>query len=105
MKIRPSSLPMLKACPQFQSGETEWTEGGTQRHKYLHKLHRVSEVGNISGDADELKYLETVMEDEEIEACIWFYEYIQLKSNSSLPIYFEQRMECTLSDFTDISGT
>lgn len=106
--IRPSSLPMLAACPCFESGPTEWTEGGTNRHRYLHLLW-LSENCGANDEieyANEKKMLAEKMDDEEIEACVWAYEYVKMTAAlNDHPIYFERKMSCTLPDFSEMSGT
>lgn len=113
--IRPSSLPMIAECPCFESGPTEWTDGGTNRHRYLHLLYLTD--AEIHGDimtpensvevfSDERKQLQTVMSDEEIEACEWAYEYIKLTAAlNDHPIHFERTMKWLRPDFSEAEGT
>lgn len=104
---------MLSACPCFQSGETEWTEGGTNRHRYLHILHlltlRKGEPGfepDQWGLENEQFELAEKMSEEEIDACIWAHDYIKMTAPyPEHPIYFERKMSAMLPNFDDIEGT
>lgn len=106
MSYRPSSLPMLAACPCFESGPTEWTEGGTNRHSYLHTLWiRHNELNGAAAESM-LRDAAEKLSEEEIDACQWAYDYI--KNTAALldnPIHFERKMSCELSDWSVMEGT
>jgi len=94
MTLRPSSLPMLAQCPSFESGSTEFSELGTDRHAAL-KAH-------FAGDDSLLDLL-----DEEDQTGIrWAAEYIRLKTPlSDHPIEWEIKRSFVATNFEDMEGT
>lgn len=92
--IRPSSLPALKECPRFESGSTEWTDSGTNRHAALVSLLR---------DGDDVPLSKLPEEDQ--DGVRWFADYIKLKAPmSDYPISYEHRGHFIGSDFEEIFG-
>lgn len=94
MTLRASSLPALKECPSFESGSTEWTESGTDRHAALR--------AHFEGD-DTL--LDLLPEDER-SAVLWAADYIRVHANTTdHPMTWEQGITVILDDFSEIPGT
>lgn len=94
--LRASALPALAQCPSFESGSTEWTESGTDRHKALETY--------LKGDDSLL----ALLDDEEQDGIKWAAEYIRVKANmDEHPITWEKENACTviLDDFSEIPGT
>jgi hypothetical protein len=95
--MRASSLPALSQCPSFESGSTEWTESGTDRHTAL--------ADHFTGGNDTMLNL---LDDDEQDGIRWAADYIRLKANlAEHPITWEKENSCTaiLDDFTEIPGT
>lgn len=94
MSLRASSLPALSQCPSFESGSTDWTESGTDRHAAL-KAH-------FEGD-DTL--LDLLPEDEQ-DGVRWAADYIRVKAPmSEYPLLWETPTQAILDDFTEVPGT
>ena len=94
--LRASSLPALAQCPAFESGDTAWTESGTDRHTALRN--------HFAGDDTMLELLD----EEEQTGIRWAADYIRLKANlADHPITWEEENSCNaiLEDFTEIPGT
>jgi hypothetical protein len=97
-KIRPSSLPILKHCPQFESDniERDHSDAGTQRHLALRELNETGKPGEHCAalDADSM------------EAVTWANDYINLNSNG--PCVWEEKVTNAVTILgvpIDISGT
>jgi len=76
MSLRPSSLPALKECPQFESGPAKsFTKEGTKRHEALGSMFKGE--GKLSDDWKD------VLDDESIEGIEWAYDYIKVKAPMS----------------------
>ena len=97
-KIRPSSLPILKHCPQFESDniERDHSNAGTKRHLALRELNETGKPGEHCAalDADSM------------EAVTWANDYINLNSNG--PCVWEEKVTNAVSilgEPIDISGT
>jgi hypothetical protein len=94
---RPSSLPALKECPQFDSTGTtsEHADAGTKRHKALEKL---------LAHNDPLP-LQDLPEDER-DGVTWAADYIRLHAPmSDHPLETERKRSFIAPDFSEISGT
>lgn len=102
MKTRPSSLPIQKVCPKFESGPArDFTNEGTKRHNALESMF--NDPDGILSDDWSLQ-----LDDESIEGIGWAYDYInvhaplrdhQLNIERKLQILdddFEKVMEGTL---------
>jgi hypothetical protein len=94
MNLRPSSLPLLAACPCFESGETEWTEAGTNRHAFLYKLLQQG-----------AEFAPETMSDEDFQSAQWAADYIQTWRTKDAPLHCECKMSVLLPDFTELEGT
>lgn len=91
--LRASSLPALAQCSAFESGSTEWTESGTDRHAALHAHF-----------AEDDTLLDLLPEDEQ-EGVRWAAEYIRLKAPmEEHPLMWETPAQVILDDFTEIPG-
>ena len=95
MKPRPSNLPMLAACPCFDSDgreETQYMEAGTSRHSHLnYYLRGVKPPAEIAVD------------DEEMEKVRWAAAYVRDHSPvSNFPLRIEEKRELLADDFTTI---
>lgn len=92
---------MLAQSPCFvPSGDSEFTDAGTNRHKYLHALHLAGAVEDYGRAAAEVAELLT---EEECEAVKWAYDYIRLHAPMlDHPIHFERRMVLLNADFEEI---
>lgn len=91
--MRPSSLPILKQSPKFESGDTEFAEEGTDRHAALR--------AHFCGDDSLLDLLD----DESAEAVRWAADYIRLKAPmSDHPINWEYEAVAILDDFSEMLG-
>lgn len=91
--IRPSSLPMLAQCAEFESSGSDFAELGTDRHAAL-KAH-------FAGDNSLLDLL-----DEESQAgVLWAAEYIRANTTESHPVEWEQKRAWTRPDFSAAEGT
>lgn len=92
--LRASSLPALEKCPCFESGATDFTESGHDRHTALHR--------HFEGDDSLL----SLLPEEDREGVLWAAEYIRLKANmADHAIEWETPCEAILPDFTIIPGT
>jgi len=87
MNLRPSSLPAIAACPQYQADErdNDDTNEGTRRHAVLHHY-------NLTG---EFEIPEGGLSDESQEAVKWASEYIDM-TRSGDPI-FESKIAIALN--------
>lgn len=93
MTIRPSSLPMLAQCPQFESGSSDFAELGTDRHSALREYYE-----GKTGEYDML--------DEESQAGIrWAAEYIKCHVSESWAVRWETRGNFIAPNFEEMSGT
>lgn len=95
--IRPSSLPALAQCPCFESGSSEYTDDGTERHAALSE--------HFAGDNGRLD----LMDEEQAEAVKWAADYIRLHAPmSDHSIQFETKLsvmlEVDLEEF-ELKGT
>lgn len=102
MKIRPSSLPMLAACPCWTGDEqaSEHTDAGTERHSALAKMLADPNAtgAEVEDDFD--------LSPEDIEGVEWAFEYIKANAPlDSFPLITEQRQSFTGPNFEEISGT
>lgn len=80
--IRPSSLPMLKQCPQFNPSGGEFAEAGHERHEALRAL------------LSDQSFLADSLEDEDAGGVRWAYDYIQVNApTSEYPLELEQKKE------------
>ena len=96
MKVRPSSLPMLAKCPQWESsgGNTD-TNLGSQRHAALAAL--------FQGDKALWNALPT---DNDREAVEWAAEYIRVKAPmNDYPVEWEVKRRWLGADFQEREGT
>lgn len=92
--IRPSSLPALSQCPCFESGSSEYTEDGTERH------HALTE--HFAGDDSRLEF----MEEDQAAAVRWAAEYIRIHAPmSDHPIDFEKKLRMDDDEMNEITGT
>jgi hypothetical protein len=91
--IRPSSLPMLDACPRFERGEVEdFTELGTQRHEALTQI--------LTGDGDALNL---ALEEDDSDGVQWAADYIQLHAPmADHELRVKLRVNPIADDFTPI---
>jgi hypothetical protein len=90
--IRPSSLPMLAQCPQFESGETsDFANAGTERHEALNHMIR----GTVR-DAFELP-------EEDLTGVEWASEYIKLHAPmADFPLRLEQHLNPLDAEFNPV---
>jgi hypothetical protein len=92
--IRPSSLPALSQCPCFESGSSEYTEDGTERH------HALSE--HFAGDDSRLE----LMDEGQADAVRWAAEYIKIHAPmSDFPLDCERTLTMDDADLNTITGT
>ncbi len=92
--LRASSLPALAECPRFESGDTGYTDAGTDRHIALRK--------HFEGDDTMLDLLP----DEDAEGVRWAADYIRVHAPASKqPLLWETETEVILEDYTRIPGT
>lgn len=96
--IRPSSLPMLAACPCFESapdtGERD-KDAGTARHGAL--------AAALRGLT---KLMEELQDEDEFESVNWAYEYIRVHAPDGHEMRIEQRLDMLDDSFNVIiSGT
>lgn len=95
MAPRPSSLPMLAACPRWEPGVAgEAAEQGSLRHSALAK--------HFAGEPDALVELD----DEQADAVKWAAQQIRiLGACSDYTPVFEHTLTAPIDDFDDITGT
>lgn len=92
---------MLAACPCFESGETEWTEPGTNRHKLFAAMINIKVVGTPIPD-----YAPGDFSADDVEACKWATDFFMFQADwKNKPVVSEQKMSVVLPDFTEIEGT
>jgi hypothetical protein len=90
---RPSSLPMLAQCTQFESGSTDFAEEGTQRHLALHQ--------HFNGDDTLL----LTLDEESQDGIKWAAEYIRVHAPiSDHPILWEQPVKILYPNFEEVIG-
>ena len=94
--IRPSSLPMLAACPCFDSapdrGEDDKDAGTLRHHAMAHAL---------AGDTTEL----TALDSEDADKVQWALDYIGVHSPDGHQMRIEQQVSLITDDFETITGT
>jgi len=88
--IRPSSLPALKQCPRFESGEAQsFTTEGTKRHEALASVFADESNVITALWADQL-------DDESIDGIMWAFDYIKLNAPMrDYELHIERQMEIT----------
>lgn len=94
MTVRPSSMPALAQCGQFEPGGSDFADLGTDRHAALQ--------AHYAGDNSLLDLL-----DEDSQAGIrWAADYIRVHAAASdYPMEWERKRSFTAPNFTDITGT
>lgn len=93
MKHRPSSLPMLAQCSDYESSGGSFAELGTDRHAAL-KAH-------YHGDNSLLDMLD----DEDQTGVRWAADYIRANTTESHPVVWETKRAWIRPDFSDAEGT
>lgn len=99
--IRPSSLPALKQCPRFESGEAQsFTLDGTKRHEALESMFN-DPCSELSAE------WRKQLDDESIEGIEWAFDYIQVNAPMlDHELHIERKMEIMDDDFNPLmSGT
>ena len=87
MALRPSSLPMLQACPQFEAGDAgDDANAGALRHQYLAHL--------LEGHEQKLAGAFSIqLSEQDVESVQWAADYIRTKSpTSDWPLLVEQKV-------------
>jgi hypothetical protein len=88
---RPSSLPMLAECPQFEGRGSDFADTGTARHKALAAL--------MHGDDS----LAANLDEEDREGVEWAEEYIRLRAPmSDYPLLVERHVNPLDADFNPL---
>ena len=92
--IRPSSLPALKECPRFESGQArDFTLEGTRRHQALESMFNHHDGLLEPGWCEQL-------DDESIEGIGWAFDYIKLHAPlNDHELHIERTMEIQDDDF------
>jgi hypothetical protein len=93
--IRPSSLPALSQCPCFESGSSEYADGGTMRHNGL--------SGLLQNPPDESELF--FLPEEDQDGVRWAANYIKQHAPSQYPIQSEVRGSFIDADFAWVPGT
>lgn len=99
MKIRPSSLPALAACPRFVSDPTgsEYTTDGTKRHELFRAMLQ-------AGPEAEVPTID--LSEADVDGVKWAVEYVRIKANmAEHALVLEQKRAFTGPSFEEISGT
>ena len=102
MNIRPSSLPMLAACPCWQSdgGDRDYTSAGTARHTLMAAM--LGSIQPVDGQDARWQMLSesTDLSEEETDAVRWAAEYIVCHSpTESHPMYIERKLTLLDDEF------
>lgn len=96
MKYRPSSLPMLAACPRFAPDESRGEDDkneGTERHNVFAEM--------LSGNDSALGTLD----DDQRERVEWAVEYVKCHAPmSDHPLHIERRLSLLDDDFNEITA-
>jgi len=101
MNVRPSSLPILKECPRFESGPArDYTNTGTLRHEALEARW------NSDDQVIPEKFINQ-LDDESIEGINWAFEFIKMDAPmSDHALHIERKLEIQDEDFKCVmSGT
>ena len=93
MRHRPSSLPMLAQCAQFESSGSDFAELGTDRHAAL----RAHYVGDDS--------LLELLDDEDQAGVRWAADYIRCNTTEAYPTEWETKRSWTRPNFEQAEGT
>lgn len=82
--LRPSSLPILAECPQFESaGGNEYTLEGQARHDAVNAVLRCDVSGNDGADVAEADACLTDLQPEDRESVQWACDYIRIHAPMS----------------------
>jgi len=93
MKHRPSSLPMVAQCSDFESSGSDFADLGTDRHAALR--------AHYNGDDSLLDLLD----DDDQAGIRWAADYIRAHTTDGHPVEWEVTRKWARPDFTDAQGT
>jgi hypothetical protein len=93
MKHRPSSLPMLAQCSDFESSGSDFADLGTDRHAALR--------AHYNGDDSLL----TLLDEEDQEGVKWAADFIRANSTDSYSMEWETKRAWSRPDFSEAQGT
>jgi hypothetical protein len=108
-RIRPSSLPALAQCPDFEADPVgrDYTTRGTERHASLARfvLAFLNAAKSDNAEAERERALDG-MDEEERDAIEWAAEYVQLHAPfADFPVEVETRRAFVGPDWERIPGT